>query len=160
MGSVNRVTLLGRIGRDAECRFTQSGTPVASFTMATTERYATAGGEKREDTQWHRIVLWGKRAEALSQYLTKGKQVFVDGKLTTREYEKDGAKQRITEVKVDDIQFVDSQNGGSRESAPAQKPAGQKPWAKKPETVSAPDDDAIPFAVLAPLVLPFLGLLG
>ena len=81
MGSVNKVILVGNLGRDAEVRYTPGGAPVASFSIATTENWTSKDGEKHEQTEWHRIVLWGKSAETLQPYLTKGKQIYVEGRL-------------------------------------------------------------------------------
>ena len=88
MGSVNRVILVGNLGRDAELKYTPSGAAVSNFSIATTETWKDKNsGERKEKTEWHRIVLWGKTAENLSQYLLKGKQVFVEGRLETRQWE-------------------------------------------------------------------------
>ena len=84
MGSVNKAILIGNLGKDAELRYTASGTPVASCRIATTERYNDREGNKKEDTQWHDIVIWGKTAEAIHSYLVKGKQIYVEGRLQTR----------------------------------------------------------------------------
>lgn len=84
MGSVNRVILVGNLGRDAEVRYGASGSAVANFSLATTENWTGRDGEKREQTEWHRVALWGKPAESLQQYLVKGKQVYVEGRLQTR----------------------------------------------------------------------------
>ena len=103
MGSVNKVILVGNLGRDAEVRFTPGGSPVASFSIATTENWTSKDGQKQEKTEWHRIVLWGKQAETLQPYLTKGKQIYLEGRLETRSWEKDGQKHNTTEVKADKI---------------------------------------------------------
>ena len=100
MGSVNKVILVGNLGRDAEVRYTPGGAPVASFSIATTENWTSKDGEKHEQTEWHRIVLWGKSAESLQPYLTKGKQIYVEGRLQTRQWEKDGQKHYTTETKA------------------------------------------------------------
>ena len=84
MGSVNRVILVGNLGRDAEVRYGASGSAVANFSLATTENWTGRDGEKREQTEWHRVALWGKPAESLQQYLVKGKQVYIEGRLQTR----------------------------------------------------------------------------
>src|SRR5499427_7801843 len=111
MGSVNKAILVGNLGRDAEMRFTAGGTPVATVSLATTERFTDREGEKREDTQWHRIVIWGKTAESLQEYLTKGKQIYVEGRIQTREWDdKDGNKRYTTEIKADRITLL---GGGS-----------------------------------------------
>lgn len=101
MASLNRVMLIGNLGRDPELRYTTSGTAVANFTMATTEQWTDPGGERKEKTEWHRIVLWAKQAEIAGQYLRKGRQVFVEGSLQTREWtDRDGNKRYTTEVRA------------------------------------------------------------
>ncbi len=89
MGSVNKVMLVGNLGKDAEVRYTPGGQSVASFSIATTENWTSKDGEKKEQTEWHRIVLWGKPAESLQPYLVKGKQIYLEGRLQTRQWEKD-----------------------------------------------------------------------
>ena len=107
MASVNKVILLGNLGRDPEVRFTQGGTPVANFTMATTERWNDPSGEKKEKTEWHRIVVWGKQAEIAGEYLRKGRPVFVEGSLQTREWtDRDGNKRYTTEVRAQRLQLL------------------------------------------------------
>ncbi len=88
----NRVTLVGNLGRDAEVRYTQDGTAVATLNLATTEKWTDKSGQRQEQTEWHRIVLWGKQAESLEPYLKKGKQILVEGRLQTLEGERDGLK--------------------------------------------------------------------
>ena len=93
MGSVNKVILVGNLGRDVELRYTTGGNAVANFSLATTETWNDKSGTRQEKTEWHRVVLWGKQAESLQEYLTKGKQVYLEGRLQTREYDgKDGNK--------------------------------------------------------------------
>ena len=107
MASVNKVILLGNLGRDPEVRFTQGGTPVANFTMATTDRWSDPSGEKKEKTEWHRIVVWGKQAEIAGEYLRKGRPVFVEGSLQTREWtDRDGNKRYTTEVRAQRLQLL------------------------------------------------------
>jgi len=107
MASVNKVILLGNLGRDPEVRFTQGGTPVANFTMATTDRWSDPSGEKKEKTEWHRIVVWGKQAEVAGEYLRKGRPVFVEGSLQTREWtDREGNKRYTTEVRAQRIQLL------------------------------------------------------
>lgn len=118
MGSVNKVILVGNLGRDAEMKQTPSGSAVSSFSVATTEKWTGKDGQKQEKTEWHRCVLWGKQAEAVSQYLTKGKQVYLEGRLETRQWDKDGQKHYSTEIKVDNVVLLGG--GGERQSvAPA-----------------------------------------
>ena len=122
MGSVNKVILVGNLGRDAELRYTPGGAPVATLNMATTEGWNDkASGQKQEKTEWHRIVLWGKSAEALSESLTKGKQIYVEGRLQTRKWQdKDGNDKYSTEIRSDRIVLLGG--GGGRAAA---KPAGK-----------------------------------
>lgn len=102
MGSVNKVILVGNLGRDAELRYTPGGAAVATLSVATTETWNDKAGKRQEKTEWHRCVLWGKTAESLAEYLTKGKSVYVEGRLQTREWkDKDDQKRFATEVRVD-----------------------------------------------------------
>src|SRR6187399_2772706 len=113
MGSVNKAILVGNLGRDAEMRFTAGGTPVATVSLATTERYTDREGQKKEDTQWHRVVIWGKTAESLHEYLTKGKQIYVEGRIQTREWDVNYCTQQTTyEIKADKIVLLGGGSGG------------------------------------------------
>ena len=115
MGSVNKVILVGNLGRDAELRYTPGGAAVATINMATTEVWNDKGGQRQEKTEWHRIVLWGKSAESLAEYLTKGKQIYVEGRLQTRQWDdKDGNKRYTTEIRGDRIVLLGSGGGGQR----------------------------------------------
>jgi len=107
MAGINKVILIGNLGRDPELRHTTSGIPVANFTMATTERWSDQSGERQERTEWHKIVVWNKQAEICNEYLTKGKQVYVEGSLQTREWtDRDGNKRYTTEVKARTVQML------------------------------------------------------
>ena len=118
MGSVNKVILVGNLGRDAELRYTPGGAAVATLNLATTEVWNDKGGQRQEKTEWHRIVLWGKQAESLQEYLTKGKQIYVEGKLQTRQWDdKDGNKRYTTEIKADRITLLGGGGGGGRGEA-------------------------------------------
>src|SRR6202162_924198 len=110
--SVNKVILVGHLGKDAETKFTQCGTRVTKFTIATGRRWKDQqSGEWKEETDWHNVVLW--RAENLANYLLKGKQVYIEGRLQTRSYEdKDGKKVYTTEVVADDVILLSGQGGG------------------------------------------------
>ena len=158
MGSVNKVILVGNLGRDAELRYTPGGAPVATLNLATTEVWNDkASGQKQEKTEWHRIVLWGKQAESLSEYLTKGKQIFVEGRLQTRKWQdKDGADKYTTEIRADRITLLgggggrggDSMGGGaSRPQRSAGAGAGGGGGEHEPmgEPISDLTDDDIPF---------------
>src|SRR6267378_1046210 len=117
MGSVNKVILVGNLGRDAELRYTPGGAAVATLNLATTEVWNDKQGQRQEKTEWHRIVLWGKQAESLQEYLTKGKQIFVEGRLQTRQWDdKDGNKRYTTEIKADRITLLGGGGGGGRSS--------------------------------------------
>jgi single-strand DNA-binding protein len=115
MGSVNKVILVGNLGRDAELRYTPGGAAIATLNMATTEVWNDKQGQRQEKTEWHRVILWGKQAESLQEYLTKGKQIYVEGRLQTRQWDdKDGNKRYTTEVKADRITLLGGGGGGSR----------------------------------------------
>lgn len=117
MGSVNKVMLVGNLGRDAELRYTAGGAAVASLSLATSESWLNKNKERQEKTEWHRIVLWGKTAESLSEYLTKGKSIYVEGRLQTREWEdKDGQKRFTTEIRADHVVLLGGNNNGNAAS--------------------------------------------
>lgn len=122
MGSVNKVILVGNLGRDAELWYTPGGAAVATLNLATTEVFKDREGQKKEDTQWHRVILWGKTAETLQDYLTKGKQIYVEGKLQTRKWkDKDGNDKYTTEVRGDRVVLL---SGGGRGDAMARGEGG------------------------------------
>ena len=142
MGSVNKVILVGNLGRDAEVRFTPSGAAVANFSIATTEVWNDKSGQKQEKTEWHKVVLWGKAAESLKDYLVKGKQIYVEGRLETRKWEKDGVERYTTEVKADKITLLGGGGGGGG-SRSMDRSAGQSGGDDTPmEPIT---DDDIPF---------------
>lgn len=112
-GGVNKVILVGRLGADPDMRYTPSGQGVCEMRLATSESWNDKNGQRQERTEWHRIVVWGKRAEICSKYLSKGRQVYVEGRIQTRSYDdKDGNKRYITEIIANDVQFL---GGGQRE---------------------------------------------
>lgn len=138
MAAVNKAILVGNLGRDAELRYTAGGAAVSTFSIATTERFNDRDGNRKEDTQWHRIVMWGKLAETLTEYLTKGKQVYVEGKIMTREWEgKDGALKKQTEIRAERVVLL---GGGRRERT---EDDGGDGGGTHDEQVAADDD--IPF---------------
>jgi len=147
MGSVNKAILVGNLGRDAEMRFTAGGTPVATVSLATTERYTDREGQKREDTQWHRVVIWGKTAESIHEYLTKGKQIYVEGRIQTREWtDKEGKQVKTTEIRADRVVLLSSGGGGGGERGA--RPARDRyagPGEPTDVSVETPNDDDIPF---------------
>jgi single-strand DNA-binding protein len=148
MGSVNKVILVGNLGRDAEVRFTPGGQSVATLNLATTEQWNDKEGQRQEKTEWHRIVLWGKQAESLQQYLVKGKQIYVEGRLQTRQWDdKDGVKRYTTEIKADRITLLGSGGGGGggmRSGAGMDREAGGHTSGSMSEPADVPEDD-IPF---------------
>ena len=142
MGSVNKVILVGNLGRDAEVKVTGGGQSVASFSIATTENWTSKEGEKKEKTEWHRIVLWGRSADALQPYLTKGKQVYIEGRLETRQWEKDGQKHYTTEVKADKIVLLGGGAGRGGERSQERNEGGYSDPMSQPAAIT---DDDIPF---------------
>ncbi len=151
MGSVNKVILVGNLGRDAELRYTPGGAAVATLNLATTEVWNDKGGQRQEKTEWHRIVLWGKQAESLQEYLTKGKQIYVEGRLQTRQWDdKDGNKKYTTEIKADRITLLGGGGGGRSggvdraERGGGAHPGGGAGGADEPPVEPITDDD-IPF---------------
>jgi single-strand DNA-binding protein len=112
--SVNKVILVGRLGQNPEVRYTPSGAAVANFSVATNESWTDKSGQKQERTEWHRIVVWGKLAELCNQYLSKGRQAYIEGRLQTREWnDKDGNKKYTTEVQAQTVQFLGGGAGAS-----------------------------------------------
>lgn len=124
-GSVNKVILIGNLGRDPELRRTPGGAPVCDFSIATTERYSDKSGAKKEETEWHNIVLWNRLAENASQYLKKGSSVYIEGKLRTRNWEDNGVRKYRTEIIGTSMQFLDNRgSGGSTPPVDEEPPYG------------------------------------
>jgi single-strand DNA-binding protein len=140
---LNKVFLIGNLGRDPEVRTTQSGQPVASFSLATSRRWRDRDGNRQEHTEWHNIVCWGKQAEIAGQYLTKGKQIFVEGRLQTRSWDdrNSGEKRHKTEVICDNFQMLGGRPEPEGERA---EPAAAAPGPARAYDAE-PDDDDIPF---------------
>jgi single-strand DNA-binding protein len=140
--SFNKIILVGNLGRDPELRYTPQGTPVCSFTLATNEKRKDRTGEIQDATTWFRVTLWGRQAETASQYLTKGRPVYIEGRLRVEEWTDRDNKQRYTlEVHATDMQFI---GGGRSEEAAPQSATRPSP----PETSHADNDladDDIPF---------------
>jgi single-strand DNA-binding protein len=152
MGSVNKAILVGNLGNAAELRYTKSGTAVCTVRMATTERYNDKEGNKKEATEWHSVVIWGKTAEALQQYLTKGKQIYVEGRLQTRKWtDKDGKDRYSTEVRADRVVLLSSAGGGDGQRRPRGQHVSDEEIAAgggtepDPAYAEAPGVDDIPF---------------
>src|ERR1700688_2900649 len=146
MGSVNKVILVGNLGRDAELRYTPGGAAVATLNMATTEVWNDKAGQRQEKTEWHRIVLWGKTAESLNEYLTKGKQIYVEGRLQTRQWDdKDGNKRYTTEIRGDRIVLLGGGGGGGGGAPMERGESAGATHAATPESSEPLTDDDIPF---------------
>lgn len=112
MASLNKVLLIGNTGKDPEVRYTTSGTAVASFSLATAEKFKNKGGEWEERTEWHNIILWGRLAEIAGEYLTKGKTVFIEGRLQTRKWQdRDGKDRYTTEIVAEKMQMLSRKEG-------------------------------------------------
>jgi single-strand DNA-binding protein len=143
--SVNKVILVGRLGRDPELKYTTSGTPFCRFSMATDDSWTDKGsGERNERTEWHNIVVWDKLAEICNEFLSKGRQVYIEGSLQTREWDdKEGVKRKTTEIRARDMVLLggpsQGQGGGQSEGAPKRVMAGAAP---ADNTIT---DDDIPF---------------
>ncbi len=141
MRGINKAILIGNVGSDPEMKYTASGQAVANFSVATNESWTGKDGEKRERTEWHRIVAWGRLAEICGQYLSKGRPVYVEGSIQTRSWEdRDGNTKYTTEINARELQFL----GGSREASGEQPPSDEpaKPPLEIPESNM---DDDIPF---------------
>ena len=134
MASLNKVIIIGRIGKDPEVRHTQSGQSVASFSVATDESYKDQSGQKVEKTEWHRITAWGKQAEFIGNYLGKGRLVYIEGKIETRKWtDNNGQERYTTEIKADRVQALDPRQD-------AQQQAGQQSTGQQPAQYNANDE--------------------
>lgn len=151
MASVNRVTIIGNLGRDPETRYMPTGEAVTNLSVATTRAWKDkTSGEKREETEWHRIVLYGKIAEVAGEYLVKGAPVYIEGRIRTRQWEKDGEKRWTTEIVGEQMQMLgrrsDAAPAGDPEPKAEPKPdAKDKPAAKKGGGHFDDMEDDIPF---------------
>lgn len=150
-GSLNKVMLIGNLGRDPELKMTPSGQALARFSLATTETWRNPQGEKQSKTEWHNIVVWGKQAETAEKYLRKGKQILVEGRIQYREYtDQAGVKKTSTEIRCDNFVMLgrmdDAPRGGASYSAPAERGATQDIEESAPPTpATGAFDDDIPF---------------
>ena len=129
MSSVNKVTLIGRLGADPEVRYTQGGQPVASLRMATSENWTDREGQRQERTEWHSITVWGKQAELCGQYLAKGRQAYIEGRLQTREYtDREGINRKAVEIVANQIVFLGGRgdSGGENKSSWGQGGGGKQ----------------------------------
>jgi single-strand DNA-binding protein len=154
MASVNKVIVLGNLGRDPELRYSPGGSAVCSFSVATSRQWKDkTSGERQEETEWHRVVAYDRQAEIAGEYLKKGRPVYIEGRLKTRKWtDKDGVERYTTEIIVSDLKLLGGREEG--DSAPQQRQAAQQPsadqrraQASKPATSTGFDDmeDDIPF---------------
>jgi len=140
---LNKVLLIGNLGRDPEMRSMPSGQPVANFSLATTRKWKDRDGNRQEHTEWHNVAVFGKQAEIAGQYLKKGKQIYLEGRIQTRNYEKDGVKHYRTEIICDNFQMLGGRpggEGGGASGAPADADGGYGGSGGGPV-----EDDDIPF---------------
>ena len=149
MAGINKAILIGNLGADPEVRYTQDGTAVASFNIATSETWKDkASGEKREKTEWHRIVAFGRIGEICGEYLSKGRQVYIEGRIQTRQWEdKEGIKRYTTEIVASQMQMLGSRDesySNNRDSGFRRDETVQRQSAPGPGVPNEPDDD-IPF---------------
>ena len=151
--SLNKVLLIGNLGKDPEVRFTPSGKAVARFSIATSETWNDQDGQKQERTEWHNIVVWGKQGESCGQYLSKGRQVFIEGQIRNRQYDdKDGNKKYITEITAMRVQFLGGGAGGGGAGGGGGRGAGSGggggggfSGGGGDGPPSTPEDDDVPF---------------
>jgi len=165
MGSVNKVILVGNLGADPELKYTPTNRALCNLRIATTDVFKDKGGQRQERTEWHRVTVWGESAENCSKYLAKGRSVYVEGRLQTRSYDKDGQKHYATDVVADRVVFLGSGGGGAASGAGDGGPrrgtgnspsgagrpgfgGGDSPMSDEPEMGGGgppPSDDDIPF---------------
>jgi single-strand DNA-binding protein len=145
MAGVNKVILVGNLGRDPEMRYLPSGAAVANFSIATSEMWQDKeSGEKKEKTEWHRIVAFGRLGEICGEYLSKGKQVYIEGRLQTRSWEKDGVTRYTTEIVASAMQMLGARDAVADSPRPPSNEYGQQPQQPSQPFPEAPEDD-IPF---------------
>jgi len=151
MIGVNKVILIGNLGKDPELRYTPAGQPVATFSLATTERWNDKSGQRQDRTEWHNIVAWGKLGELVNQYLKKGRSAYIEGRITNRSWDdKDGNKRYKTEIVATEIKFLGTagqSSGGTTDSSVDQSMPDydmRGPAAPEPAHMNVPEDD-LPF---------------
>jgi len=142
--SVNKAILIGRLGKDPELKYTPGGKAVASFTIATNERWTSQDGQKQERTTWHNIIAWGKQAEVINEYCRKGSQIYIEGRIDNRSYDdKEGNKRYISEVVVQNFQFLGSRADAGGSGSKYTPESSQE--AVVPPAGEASEDDDLPF---------------
>ena len=152
MSGVNKVILVGNLGSDPEVRYTTGGSPMARFNIATTDSWTDKEGKKQERTEWHRIVVWGRMSEVCGEYLKKGRQVYIEGRLQTRSWDdKEGQKRYTTEVVAQTVQFLGGARGASQAGASDTQASGGSDVEGSASSSGAesaafgPTDDDVPF---------------
>jgi len=148
MSSLNKAMIIGRLGQDPDVRYTQSNTAVANLSVATSERYKDKAGEWQENTEWHRVVAWGRLAEICQEYLKKGSQVYIEGPIQTRSWEdKEGQTRYSTEIKALTMKMLDSKGSKSGKDSVPQEPDNSQPVSSNVDLNENFDDidDDLPF---------------
>ena len=148
MSSLNKVLLIGRLGKDPEIRYTQSGQSVATFSLATSDNWTDQTGNKQDRTEWHNIVAWSKLADLSQRFLAKGRQVYIEGRIQSREWtDQSGGKRRTTEIIASNIVFLGSrtQDGGGSYDAPPPYGTSQQPPASSSSTYGRPYEPEQPY---------------
>ena len=144
MASVNKAIIIGNLGRDPEVRYTQSGQAMARFTVATTDTWTDRDNSRQERTEWHNIVVWGKQAETCGQYLSKGRQVYIEGRIEKRKFEdKEGKERYFTHIVAQRVQFLGGAGGGARSGQSFDD--GPSGGFDDVGAGSVPPDDDVPF---------------
>jgi single-strand DNA-binding protein len=141
MGSVNKVILIGNLGADPELKYTPSNRALCNLRIATTDVFKDKGGQRQERTEWHRVTVWGDQAENCSKYLAKGRSVYVEGKLQTRTYDKEGQKHYATDVVADRVVFLGGGGGGGAGGDAGPRRGGGGGGGARPGSDSGPSDD-------------------
>ncbi len=139
MSSMQKLIMIGYLGKDPETRYTPSGSAVTTFSCATTETWKDRNTqEKQERTTWHYCEAWGRTAEVCAEYLHKGDQVYIEGKIRQEEWEKDGVKQRMTKVRIDNVQFLNTKGGSGGGGQQQYDNSGQGQQQQQPQQQTAP----------------------
>lgn len=146
MSGLNKVMLIGNLGADPELKYTSGGQSVLKMRLATSEKWKDKDGQMQERTEWHSVVLWGKRAEALAKFLVKGKTIYVEGRIQSRQYEdKDGVKKYATDINANEVLLLGGRSDGGGESRGAQQSNARGGQPKREEPADEFVDDSIPF---------------
>lgn len=145
MAGVNKVILLGNVGKDPEVRALENNRKVASFSLATTESYKNQSGERVDKTEWHNVVFWGPIADVIERYVKKGSKLYIEGRIRTRSYEQEGVKKYITEIDGQSMTMLDSAPKSDNYSAPAERSSSSAPLAASAVSLQDDDENDLPF---------------